>query len=114
MSAIDQYPISSADEIAISWSANQATSDSANIQGLRLIGIAIPSVFVGSSVSFLIKVGSSYLPMYVDATLYSVVAAVDRFVVVRIPFFAAASEIKIVSASSEAIATEITLVVRPV
>jgi len=113
MSAIDQYPVSSADEIAISWSANQATSDAANIQGLRLIGIAMPAAFVGSSVSFLVKIGSSYLTVHSTVT-YSVGVAVDCFVPVNITYFAAASEIKIVSSSAEVIATEIQLIVRPV
>ncbi len=112
MSAIDEYPPSSADEISCSWSIEQATSDVANIQGLRLIGIALPAVFVGTGVSFLVKIGSSYLPIYVDNTLYSVVVAVDRFVVVKIPYFAAASEIKLVSSASEVVGTEVQLIVR--
>ena len=114
MSVINEYPPSSTDEVAISWSANQTTSDATKILGLRLIGIALPAVFAGTSVSFLVKVGSSYLPIYVDATLYSVTVAASRFVVVKIPYFAAASEIKIVSNAAEAIATEIQLIVRPV
>ena len=114
MSTKDEYPPSSTDEVAISWSALQTTSDAAKILGLRLIGIALPAVFAGTSVSFLVKVGSSYLPMYVGNVLYALTVGTSRFIPVKIPYFAATAEIKIVSNAAEAIATEIQLVVRPV
>ena len=97
------------------WDGAGNESEAAFIGGLRLIGIALPATISSTSVSFKVKVGSSYLPLYEDdGTLYSITVAADRFVPVKIPYFAGSEYIKIYAASSEADGREIELVVRPV
>ena len=80
-----------------------------------LVALITPAALTGTTFTFEASVdGTTFAPVYNEATLYSLTVSTSRYIALNLSVFAGAQNIKVVSGSAEAGDRQIALVVREV
>ena len=93
--------VSAAREFTGLWTGT--TTAEIDVIGHCPVGVGVPAAFAGSSLTFQVEIGGSYVVLIDPSTgnAYTVAAAASKYVPINLSYFAGIDKLKVVSDASE-------------